>query len=404
MISLDEAIKLVTENVRTLQTVRANLDDALGCASANDIRAQYPNPRFDNSQMDGYAVIAGDLAGASRANPATLEVIEDLPAGKISQKKLGGGQAIRIMTGAPLPHGADSVVAVEDTERAGNSVKIFHAPSKGEFVRFGGEDIKISETIIGKGKMIAPPEILALASQGIDEIDVVRRPKIAVIATGDELTTPGQQIKEGCIYNGSSSLLVALVKSAGGVAFDLGIARDDSKAIAEKLCEGLGFDMIIMTGGVSAGDYDLNRGVLEKMGWKESFWRVAIRPGKPLAFGTLEGKPVFGMPGNPISTMTAFELFVYPAIKKMMGSLEADSRRLCAKLAGDVERDKEREQLLLADLKFENGAALVTAHGPQSSAHLKPALSANCLARIPSGDGRQPAGSSVEIWSLTKNY
>lgn len=400
MISLDEALKLSTENIRPLQAVRAKLEDAIGCATAVEIYSEYANPRFDNSQMDGYAVIAGDLSNASRDNPVTLEVIEDLPAGKRSEKNLKNGQTIRIMTGAPLPAGTDAIVAMEETEKTANNVRIFHAASRGEFVRFAGEDIKEGELIIGKGKKIGPAEMLALASQGFDEVEVVRRPKVGVIATGDELMAPGQQLTEGRIFNGSSAMLCALVKSAGAVAFDLGIARDDSKIIAEKLCEALGFDMILLTGGVSVGEYDLNRDVLARMGWRETFWRVAIKPGRPTVFGTLEGKPVFGLPGNPISTMTAFEIFVRPAIKKMMGSAEADDRQLTAKLTNDVERDKEREQLLLARLHFENAGASVTAHGPQSSAHLKPALSSNCLARIPAGTGLQPTGSMVQVWQV----
>ncbi len=400
MISLDEALKLVTENVRTLQVVRVTLDDAFGCASANDVRADYANPRFDNSQMDGYAVRSGDLLNASRENPVTLEVVDDLPAGRMSEKTIKDGQAVRIMTGAPLPQGADAVVAVEDTEAAVTGVKIFRAAQNGEFVRFHGEDVKAGETIIGRGKVLGPSEILALASQGFEDVDVVRRPKVAVIATGDELITPGQQLKEGHIFNASSAMLCALVKSAGGVAFDLGIARDDSKIIAEKLCEALASDMIIMTGGVSVGDYDLNRNVLVRMGWREAFWRVAVKPGKPLAFGTLEGKPLFGMPGNPISTMTAFELFARPAIRKMMGAFQDNGRRLAAKLANAVPRDNERDQLLLGNLQFENGSVSVAASGPQNSAHLKGALSANCLARIPAGSGTHPAESIVEIWKL----
>ena len=400
MIPFDEALKLVSGNVRTLPAVSAKIADAQGCAAAQDISARFSNPLFDNSQMDGYAVISQDLISASKENPAALKVIEELPAGKTSLRELKSGEAIRIMTGAPIPKGADAVVAVEDTVRDGGSVKVFHAAKSGEYVRRAGEDIKAGEIFVTKGKIISPAEILAISGQGSEEVSVVRRPKVAIIATGDELAYVGQELTNGHIYNSSSPMLSALVHSAGAVPFDMGIVPDDAKLIAEKLCDAIGLDMILMTGGVSVGDYDMNRRVLTNMGMREMFWRVAIKPGKPLLFGTLEGKPVFGLPGNPVSTMTAFHLFVYPAIRNMMGVSGHDTRRISAKLTTDVERDREREQFLLADLKFESASALVTASGPQSSAHFKPALSANCLARIPSGEGTHTSGTIVEIWTL----
>ncbi len=400
MTPFDDAIKLVLENVRALGSAGVKLHDAWGLSAASDVRSEFPSPLFNNSQMDGFAVIAKDLLGASKENPITLDVAGDIPAGKISTAPLKSGSAMRIMTGAPLPAGADAVIAVEDTECSGANVKFFHAPEKGEFVRFAGEDIRQGETIIAKGEFLGAAHIMALASQGFEEVSAVKRAKVAIIATGDELAPPGTILSAGRIYNSSSPMLAASVKGAGAVPFDLGAVRDDAKAIAEKLCEAIGFDMILMTGGVSAGDYDLNRGVLSNMGWKEIFWKVAIKPGKPLAFGTLEGKPVFGLPGNPISTMNAFELFVRPAIRKMMGVSGADERRISAKLANDVRRDREREQFLLARLSFENGTALVAASSPQSSAHFKPALAANCIARIPAGEGAEPSGNTVEVWHL----
>jgi molybdopterin molybdotransferase len=451
MIPLDEALKLVTGNVHSLNVVRVKLEEALGYVSAIDIVARYPNPRFDNSSMDGYAVISGDLANASRTSPILLEVVEDLPAGKSSQRTLNAGQAARIMTGAPVPAGTDAVVMVEETERSGRNVKIFHAPKAGEYIRFAGDDIKEGEIIVSKGKTIGPAEIMAFAGQGITEIDVIRRPRVAILATGDELISPGGKITEGHIFNSSSVMLAALVHAAGGIPIDLGIAPDDPKIIEEKICGATslraqakqsrgslgrgGFslpheatkvaptlnyncqavpydrarndepaDMLLITGGVSVGDYDYNRNVLEKLGWKDIFWRVAIKPGKPLAFGLLNEKPVFGMPGNPISTMTVFELFVRPAIRKMMGSTEPDSRRLTAELANNVERDAKREQLLLGNLYFKNGKAYVTAKAPQSSAHMKPALNSNCLARIPSGEGILKSSEIIEVWPLIKVY
>lgn len=400
MIPFDEALTLVTENVRPLSAVDAKLADASGCAAADDVRARLANPLFDNSQMDGYAVIASDLSTASKEHPVALNFVEEISAGRTSSRGLRSGEAAKIMTGAPVPAGADAVVAIEDTERLEGSVKVFHAPEMGEFVRLAGEDIAAGETIVTKGRIISGAETLALAVQGVEEVRVVRRPKVAIIATGDEILYPGQELAGGRIYNASSPMLSALVKDAGAVPFDMGIVPDDAKLIAEKLCEAIGLDMILMTGGVSVGDYDMNRRVLTNMGMREAFWRVAIKPGKPLLFGTLEGKPVFGLPGNPISTMTAFHLFVYPAIRKMMGKSGPDTRRIGAKLEKDVERDREREQFLLAQLKFENATAVVATSGPQNSAHFKPALSANCLARIPAGEGTHKAGNIVEIWTL----
>lgn len=401
MIPFDEALKLVSGSVHALPAVNAKIADALGCAAAQDISARFSNPLFDNSQMDGYAVISQDLSGASKDDPVVLKVTEELPAGRTSSKELKSGNAVRIMTGAPLPKGADAVVAVEDTMRDGGNVKIFHAAVNGEYVRRAGEDIKVGETFVTRGRIISPAEILAISAQGAEETSVVRRPKVAIIATGDELAYVGQELTNGHIYNASSPMLSALVRSAGAVPFDMGIVPDDAKLIAEKLCDAIGLDMILMTGGVSIGDYDMNRRVLTNMGFREIFWRVAIKPGKPLLFGTLEGKPVFGLPGNPISTMTAFHLFVYPAIRNMMGVSGHDTRRISAKLATDVERDSEREQFLLAQLNFDNGTAHVTAFGPQSSAHFKPALSANCIARIPKGEGVHAAGNIVEAWTLS---
>jgi len=427
MISLNEALQLVFDSIHPLDVIRTKLNEALGCVLAADITAHYPNPRFNNSSMDGYAIISNDLVLASRTNPISLEVIEDLPAGKSCQRTLETGQAVRIMTGAPLPLGADSIVMVEETEKSKNSVKFFHAPKRGEFVRCAGEDIKEGEIIVPKAKIIGPTEIMALAGQGVTEIDVIRRPRVAILATGDELVEPGGKLTEGHIFNSSSAMLSALIHASGGSPIDLGIAPDDPKIIEEKIRQLLSLraqakqspspppsplrgegegegetDILLITGGVSVGDYDYNRNVLEKLGWNEIFWRVAIKPGKPLVFGLLEGKPVFGMPGNPISTMTVFELFVRPAIRKMMGSTAPDDRRLTAELANDVECDPKREQLLLGALYFENGKAFVDARGPQSSSHMKPALSSNCLARIPNGKGILESGEIIEVWPLSK--
>lgn len=397
MITFDEALRFVCKSVFPLEAEPCAISELAGRVLAEDIVARVDNPRFSNSSMDGFAVRAADIHGASRENPVSLEIVSEIFAGNTPNVPIRAGQAARIMTGAPLPNGADAVVMVEDAKCEGARVWMFHDARAGENLRTKGADIKEGEVIVAKGQRIGAGEIFALASQGISETKVYRRPKVAVIATGDELTAPGDKLKDGCIYDACGFGLSAQIQSAGAVPYMKGICPDDEAALTMMINDCKSADCTIIAGGVSMGERDLARKVLNELGFREIFWRVAMKPGKPLLFGTLEGKPVFGLPGNPISSMVTFELFVSAAIKKMTGLANRENRFLQARLMNDAPMDEGREQFLFGHLSFDKSGACVSANNLQASAYFKPAISSNCLIRIPTGEGVRKADNIVYV-------
>jgi molybdopterin molybdotransferase len=427
MISLKQAREIVLENILPLkETEHLVIHSCLGRICASDIKAREDIPPFDNSAMDGFAVKAKDTFGASKQNPKTFKVIEDVPAGYTAKKSIGDMQAIRIMTGAPLPRGADSVVMVEDTERvtghrspprfgrgrqvtptlrsgqAGHQeyVRIFKAVGKGENVRYAGEDVKKGEVVIKKGDILKSGYIGMLASLGISEIGVFRKPKVAILATGDELVEINQRLSPGKIRNSNAYSLYAQVLKTGAIPLLLGIARDKKKDLERKIRKGLGADMLLVSGGISVGDYDFVKDVLGELGTQMKFWRVAMRPGKPLAFGAIKKIPVFGLPGNPVSSMITFEQFVWPALLKMAGAREIFRFRLPAIFNENFEKRMGLRYFLRAVLENRNGTLYASLTGPQGSGVLKSMVKANGIIELPEDTTIVRAGETVQVTYL----
>jgi molybdopterin molybdotransferase len=401
MISFEEARNIVLNSVSTLDTVQVPILDALGLVAAEDIVSSERIPPFDNSAMDGYAVRAEDIAGASEENPAELKVLMDLPAGQYTDTVVGQGEAIRIMTGAPVPSGADTIVQVELTARTDGGVKILEEHEADRNIRRAGEDIAIGQSVLEVGQEITPAKIGVLASVGRAKIDVVRRPVVAVLATGDELLDAGEPLEPGKIRSSNSYTLSSQVRACGAEPKYLGIARDTMDDVREHFRKGLSADMIISSAGVSVGDYDYVRDALEELGVEFKFTKVAIKPGKPTVFGLLgDGKPVFGLPGNPVSSMMTFEQFARPAILKMMGRRRLLRPVVDAILEEDIKKKAGRMSLVRAVARREGNDYYVTTTGPQGSGILVSMDHANAIILFMPGTERLKKGESVKVQLL----
>ncbi|MDP3731668.1 MAG: molybdopterin molybdotransferase MoeA [Candidatus Omnitrophota bacterium] len=398
MIKVDDALKTVLGLISTLPPEEARLTEALDRVLAQDVYADIDIPQLDNSAMDGYAVKSLDVINATASSPTMLEVVEDIKAGNLSTKRLQKGEASRIMTGAPMPEGADSVVMVENTQKEGiNKAKIFKAIKPGDNVRRKGEDIKSGELIIAKGTPLTSAHIGILASLGLPNIRVTRKPKVAVLATGDEVVDVDEKLELGKLRSSNTYTLYSQIIKSGGLPKNLGIAKDKPEELEEKLKQGLDCDMILTSGGVSVGDYDFVKFILAKMGTDIKFWQVAMRPGKPLVFGLIQGKPILGLPGNPVSSMVAFEVFVRPALLKMLGQSIDTRKEVDAVLEEDIEKKKGLRYFLRAKTRWEDGIFLTRTSGPQGSGILKSMALANSLIILPEEEERVEKGIRVTV-------
>ena len=400
MISVNEALDKILSRIRPLGFEKVSILEALGRVMAEDIYANRDIPPFDNSAMDGYAVRTGDIQNASSSHPIQLEVIEDLPAGFISKKKLEKGQAIRIMTGAPSPEGADAVVPVEDTKRDNRFVLIYTTLPRAENIRKAGEDVKKGERVISKGDLIRPSEVGMLASVRRSFVLVYQRPLVAILCTGEELVDVDGNMDGVKIVSSNSYTLAAQVKDCGVIPIQLGIARDQKEEIKEKLLQGLRADVLISSAGVSVGDYDFVKDVLNDLGVEIVFWRVAMKPGMPVAFGMLQGKLVFGLPGNPVSSMVSFEQFVRPSLLKMMGHPQLFRPVIEAVLKEDIQKKPGRRHFIRAFVTFEKDQYFVVPTGAQGSGILKSMVKANGLMVIPEDRETVKAGERVKVQLL----
>ena len=411
MISVSQARGIILENIRPLkETEVVDIGSCLGRVLSFELKAKENIPPFDNSAMDGFAIRTRDLIGASRKNPNVLEVVESLPAGYPAKRSVGSMQAIRIMTGAPLPKGADSVVMVEDTlcndgrwakdEGRNEFVKIYKAVEKGENVRYAGEDVQKGEVVIKKGTVLKSGHIGLLASLGIAKIKVFREPRVAILATGDELVEIGRKLSPGKIRNSNAYSLYAQALKVSAIPVLLGIARDNKKDLEQKIRKGLSADMLLVSGGVSVGDYDFVKDVLKDLGTKMKFWRVAMKPGKPLAFGMIKDVPVFGLPGNPVSSMVSFEQFVRPALLKMAGAKDIFRFHLPALAKDDFEKKKGLRYFLRVILENKEGQLYASLTGPQGSGILKSMVLANGIAELPEDMEFIRRGETVEVTYL----
>ncbi|NPU84092.1 MAG: molybdopterin molybdotransferase MoeA [Syntrophaceae bacterium] len=397
MIFVDEALNRILNAITPLGLERVGILDALGRVLGEDVAAPRNIPPKDNSAMDGYALRWKDTFGASPKSPVILKVIEDLPAGAVPKKKVGPGQATRIMTGAPLPAGADAVLRVEDTEKDGNSVRILVPVQEAQDIRRAGEDVREGETVIRQGEVIRPAEIGMLASLGRSFVSVHQRPLVAILATGDELAEIDEPVTPWKIISSNSYSSAAQVAACGAVPLMIGIARDTREDLTAKFRMALRADVILSSGGVSMGDYDLVKDILRSEGNRIEFWQVAMRPGKPLAFGEMDHVPLFGLPGNPVSSMVSFEQFVRPSLLKMAGHRRLFRKTVQAVTMEDIRKGKGVRTFLRARLEREDARVVVRTTGEQGSGILKSMVQANGLIVIPEDITLVKAGSEVTV-------
>lgn len=401
MISVEEAQKIILAEIRRMGTERVLLSNTLGRVLSEDLLSALDHPPWDTSAMDGYAVRWNDTAGASRTAPRFLKIIEEIPAGILPQKKVQPGEASKIMTGAPLPEGADAVVKVEETERSGDQVRIFEAADNGDFIRKKGEAIRTGDLILKKGIRIRPADIAMMASIGKSVVPVYQQPRVAILSTGDELAEFDEPRGPNKILNSNGYGVAAQVIEAGGIPINLGLAKDTRSDLSIKLRQGLHADFLIASGGVSMGDYDFVQEVLMELGAEMKFWKVAMKPGQPLAFGVISGKPAFGLPGNPVSAMVTFEQFVRPALLMAAGRTEVFRPVLQATLEEEIRKQPGRRHFMRAIVSVQNGEYRVHTTGNQDSHILFSLVKANALMILPEEGDRVKAGEKVPVQLLS---
>ncbi len=407
LLTVEQACAMVDARCHTLAPREVPILEALGRVLARDVRSDIDVSPFDNSAMDGYAVRAADTAGASAQAPVTLRVVANIAAGDYDQTPLAAGEAARIMTGAPLPPRADAVVMIEQTEsgegegRAGGTVRIRQAVAPGEHIRRRGEEVAAGAVVLRAGDVVGPAAVGLLAATGHATAQVYGRPRVAVIATGDELVEAAERPGPGKIRNSNSYSLSAQVLAAGGEPLRHPILRDDPGVVRAVFRQAAAeSDFVLTSGGVSMGDHDYIKQTLAEVG-ELDFTRVAMRPGQWQTFGAIDGVPFCGLPGNPTSTFVGFEILVRPALRRMQGHAHCARPRAKAILAHDVKKNPARRYFFRATFaRAADGALSVTLAGNQSSALLTSAHLANCLLVLPEGEKRFAAGSEVEIVRL----
>jgi molybdopterin molybdotransferase len=412
LISVEDALSKILAHVRPLEAEYVPLLKVLGRVLAQEIISDIEIPPFDNSAMDGYAVRAADIAAATPEAPVRLEVIGSVAAGYVADTRLHPGMAVRIMTGAPLPEGADAIVPYEDTSdfdrpkeerlvHPTTEVEIRQPVQPGDHVRPAGEDIRRGERVLAPGRVLRPQEIGVLASLGYEAVLVHRQPRVAILATGDELLEIHEPLVPGKIRNSNEYTNAALVTRTGGIPICLGIARDTREDLVAKIRSGLaqGADLFLTSGGVSVGDYDVVKDVLGTEG-EMQFWQVNMKPGKPLAFGLLPGGvPLIGLPGNPVSAMVSFEQFARPAILKMLGHVDLAKPTVRAVVDEALRNSGRRGFLRVIVTRQDDGYHACTT-GEQGSGVLTSMAKANGLAIVPEGTYRVAAGTELTVQML----
>ncbi len=399
LMSADDALARILAGVPTLPAVEAPILDALGLVLAEDIAADRDVPPFRNSAMDGYAVRGDDVTSA----PVELRVVGEVAAGGFPDRTVAPGEAMRIMTGAPMPDGADTVVRVEDTDNASDLVTITAATPKGMAIRHAGEDLKEGERVLATGTVLRAAEIGLLASVGRARVLVRKRPRVAVFSTGDEIVDLDSPLERGQIRDSNTYTLASAIRAAGAEPWVRGIVRDSPDALRAALREASAADAIVTSGGVSVGDHDHMKPVLSELGTID-FWAIAIRPGRPLAFGELKDGdrrvPIFGLPGNTVSALLTFEIFVRPALLRMQSRVNVSRPKAKARLLEPV--DKVGTLRVFARGIHDPDAGTVRLTGPQGSGILRSMSLANCLIDLPVGPSRVESGETVDV-ILTEN-
>lgn len=409
--NVDDAINAILETITPLDAETISTLDGLNRILADPIYADINLPPFANSSMDGYAIRAEDVLNASPNSPITLQVVMDIPAGKAPTQTLHTGKTARIMTGAPLPDGADAVIPVEDTNaiwrdkdtQLQTEVKFFRQVESGAYVRLIGEDIKQGDLILTAGTKLRPQEIGVLVSLGQSQINVIRQPRVVIISTGDELVGINDPLTAGKIRDSNTYTLSGLISEHGGIPLHLPVAKDTPEAIRELFQSALEQqpDMIISSAGVSVGAADYIRTILEEMG-SVDFWRINLRPGKPLAYGQISGIPFFGLPGNPVSAMVTFDVLVRPALNKQAGYTE-NPIFISAILQEDIRSDGRRS-FIRVKLSHKDGNFYATTTGTQSSGALMSMVLADGLMIIPEGINAVSAGSNHQVRLLKTDW
>ncbi len=408
MLSVDEALQLILRDLQPLPVELAPLDECLGRVLAEDLIAAIDLPPFANSSMDGFALRAADLHGACADAPVQLEVVMDIPAGAAPEGSLGTGQAARIMTGAPLPAGADAIVPVEQTDAdwtnaencaMARQVSVMTQVAPGDYVRHVGENVRAGQEVLAAGTQLRPQHLGMLAALGQAQVPLRRRPRVAIVSSGDELVEVHEPLAPGQIHDVNSYTIQGMVSELGATPLRLPIARDSQDAVRALFSEALQLqpDLLISTAGVSVGAHDVVRDVLDELG-ELNFWRVNMRPGKPLAWGQVQGKPFFGLPGNPVSAMVTFEIFVRPAVLRLAGRAEIQQVHR-ATVCEDLHSDGRRSYLRVT-LQHEDGRLLARTTGTQSSGALLSMVLADGLLVVPEDVTFVPAGSELEVHLL----
>ena len=403
LISIEEARTRVLAEALPLPAECVPLPDTVGSVLAEDIVATHSVPPFDNSGMDGYAVRAMDIVEAAPASPVRLVISATIPAGHVATAALAPGQAARIMTGAPIPEGADAVAQSEITSEEDAYVDIYEPVRPGKNIRRAGEDVMSGDRVLSTGMILGPAEIGLLASLGHPTVSVHRRPKVAIISTGSELVEVDQPLGPGQIRNSNSYSIRALCRQMGVEATAFGIVPDDYEATRKAIEAGLDYDVLLTSGGVSVGKFDFVKDVQDELGVERRLWGVAMKPGKPLAFGVRGKTLVFGLPGNPVSAMVSFELFVKPALLRLMGHRKTTRPLYPAIIEEDIANADGRTYVVRVRAWWEDGAWHASSTGAQGSGILRSMVGANGLAFVPGGVRGVKAGETVEFLLLRED-
>jgi molybdopterin molybdotransferase len=403
MISMNEAVRIVMDSTSRLDTTTVPLLESLGHTLAVEVVSDINMPPFEKATMDGYAVLGSDVAAASRENPVSLDVIEEIQAGSVPTKSVSSGTAALIMTGAPMPDGADTVVMVEDTESENGLVRIFEPTETGRNRVPMGEDVREGDVVLSGPVRIRPPEVGILATAGVTRVPVYRRPVVGVVATGDEIVEPDQHPAPGQIRNSNGYSMATQVLRAEGTPRYLGIAGDTVEALRQVMQEGLDTcDVLLLSGGVSAGVYDLVQGVMRELDVSIQFDRIKMKPGKPLTFGVRGSKLVFGLAGNPVSSLVGLELLVRPALRKMQAMSDCHRPRVRARLQTSFTQTPGREQFVPAFSEFKDGAWTTRWVGHHGSADLFSISQANSLFVVDADRTTVEADTDVDVVLLSE--
>ncbi len=400
-ISLEEALDILLKENKQTEPIHVPLLDSLGSVLAEDILSDMNMPPFDKSPLDGYAVRAEDIQGASQEIPVILQVIDFVPAGHVSSQKLEKGEAMRIMTGAKIPEGADVVVRFEDTDFTEKEVRIYTPLCSNSNISKLGEDMKIGDVVMKKGMLIDAPEIGILATLGKSFVQVYRKPRVAILSTGDELVDIQQVLTDGKIRNSNSYTIAAQIKKIGAKPLMLGICDDGIEAIKEKLKAALSWaDIIITTGGVSVGDCDLVKEAFQQVGAEMLFWRVRMKPGTPIAVAKYENKLLFGLSGNPAAAYITFEQFVRPIVLKKMGREKYKLMKVESVLESGFSKISNQNRFVRANTYYRDGKYYTQFPSKHSSGVLSSLSGTNSLFYIPAGTGPYKEGQKITVQLL----